>query len=293
MAKGNGKDQNVEQEQIQDNTVHNESPNQNEDNQQNQENPQNQENNNVDSNEEQLLEEKWLQQILNHPIKVIKKGEDNEEDSFEIKKVGEIIDPEKDIWFSKKKKKPIIKDPGTRKLILESGATFPKIIPIEKQSDAPSRDREQVWIEATVLFPDGTTHEEYGIANRMNCPDSISQANLPIMARKRAMHRAFFRSDYIGLYDVYDENETLDVKNEKEQLEIKKLRDKLSQLDFKNKNLKNQLCKEIKTEDGELVWKIDDMTKLVELSKNKNSSLVQFVAMLRMRHLNNKTKANG
>lgn len=288
MSKGNGTEQNNEKEQIQDNQVHNETPQQNDT-----ENVEKPEVNNAESSEEKQLEERWLEQILEHPIKVLKKGGENEEDSFEIKTVGQIIDPEKDIWFSKQKKKPILKETGTRKLILESGATFPKIIPIEKQSDAPSRDREQVWIEATVLFPDGTTHEEYGIANRMNCPDNISQANLPIMARKRAMHRAFFRSDYIGLYDVYDENETLDVKNEKEQLEIRKLRDKLSQLDLKNKNLKNQLCKEIKTEDGELVWKINDMTKLVELSKNKNSSLVQFVAMLRMRHLNNKTKANG
>lgn len=239
-------------------------------------------------NEEKMIEERWLEKILNHPIKT----SSQEGEETVIKLVKDIIDPEKDIWYSKKKKKPILKETGTKKLILETGATFPKIIPIEKQSDSPSRDREQVWIEATVLFPDGSIHEEYGVANRMNCPDSISQANLPIMARKRAMHRAFYRSDYVGLYDIYDENETLDVRNEKSLEEIKKIRDLLTQQEMKYKKLVNQVCKEIQTPDGEVVWTINDQEKLVQLSQG-GLSLTSFIAMLRIRHLNKSEKANS
>ena len=240
--------------------------------------------------EEKSLEQRWLERILNHPIKTIQKNEEDEEEIV-FKPVKEIIDPETDIWFSREKRKPIIKETGTRKLILATGATFPKIIPIEKQSDAPSKDREQVWIEATVLFPNGETHEEYGVANRMNCPDSISQSNLPIMARKRAMHRAFYRSDYIGLYDVYDENETLDVRDEYNQQQIEMLREKLNQQEKKYKKLVNQMCKEIRTPEGELVWSINDPERLVQLAKG--SSLVAYIATLRLRHLKKKEKANS
>lgn len=231
--------------------------------------------------EEKNLEDKWLDRILNHPIKTI-----NEEQEIVIKLVKDIIDPETDIWFSAKKRKPIITEPGTKKLITAAKATFPKVIPIEKQSDSPSRDREQVWIEATVLFPNGEIHEEYGIANRMNCPDQISQSNLPIMARKRAMHRAFYRSDYIGLYDVYDENETLDARDEKNQKQLNLVQQQLNNTDHKYKKIINQLCKEIKTEEGELVWSINDPEILVQLAKG--NSLVSYLATLRLRHINKK-----
>lgn len=231
--------------------------------------------------EEKNLEDKWLERILNHPIKTI-----NEEQEIVIKLVKDIIDPETDIWFSAKKRKPIITEPGTKKLITAAKATFPKVIPIEKQSDSPSRDREQVWIEATVLFPNGEIHEEYGIANRMNCPDQISQSNLPIMARKRAMHRAFYRSDYIGLYDVYDENETLDARDEKNQKQLNLVQQQLNNTDHKYKKIINQLCKEIKTDEGELVWSINDPEILVQLAKG--NSLVSYLATLRLRHINKK-----
>ncbi|MGF7535695.1 hypothetical protein AAGG74_18740 [Bacillus mexicanus] len=269
-------------------------------------------NENVDSenqknDEQQANEQRWLQKILDHPIKVLIKGEakQDEDCDYETKMVKDIIDPEDDIWFSKQKNKPILKETGTKKLIQATGATFPRIIPIEKQSDAPSKDREQVWIEATVLFPNGEQHEEYGIANRSNCTDSISQANLPIMARKRAMNRAFYRSDYIGLYDVYDENETLDVKDEKYKNEIKQLKQTNYNLNKSNQTLQNeldktikkrerllnQMCKEVKTEDGELVWKINDVQRLTDLSKG--TSLVTYIAQLKLQHIHKNKKASS
>ncbi|WP_394555379.1 hypothetical protein [Priestia aryabhattai] len=239
--------------------------------------------------EEDSGEKRWLERILTHPIKVLEKS--GETETYVIKTVGEVIDTEQDIWYSPKKKKPIISDPGTKKLIEATGATFPKIIVIEKQSDATSRDREQVWIEATVLFPDGTTNEDYGIANRMNCPDPISGANLPIMARKRGMHRAFYRSGYIGLYELNDENEVLEARGEKEERQYKLLQEKLKQQELKNKKLVNQMCKEIKSPDGELVWKINDQSKLTQLAKG--TSLVSYLALLKLRHLSKKEKANS
>lgn len=257
---------------------------------------------------QQAIEQKWLQKILEHPIKVLKKDgiyQEDEQIDEEVKMVKDIIDPEEDIWFSKQKNKPILKETGTKKLIQATGAKFPRIIPIEKQSDAPSKDREQVWIEATVLFPNGEQHEEYGVANRSNCTDSISQANLPIMARKRAMNRAFYRSDFIGLYDVYDENETLDVKDEKYKEEIKQLKqinynlnkanqtlqNELNKTIKKRETILNQMCKEVKTDDGELVWKINDVQRLTELSKG--TSLVTYIAQLKLQHIHKNTKANS
>lgn len=241
--------------------------------------------------EEDKAEKRWLERILTHPIKVLEINEKLKTESYVIKTVGEIIDTEQDIWYSPRKKKPIISDPGTKKLIEATGATFPKIIVIEKQSDATSRDREQVWIEATVLFPDGTTNEDYGIANRMNCPDPISGANLPIMARKRGMHRAFYRSGYIGLYELNDENEVLEARGEREERQYKMLQEKLKQQELKNKKLVNQMCKEIKSPDGELVWKINDQSKLTQLAKG--TSLVSYLALLKLRHLSKKEKANS
>jgi hypothetical protein len=241
-----------------------------------------QESKNDEGNEEKPLEEIWIEKVLNHQIRVL----DNENKEV-IKAVKEIINPETDIWFSKKKRKPILKDPGVSKLISATRAVFPKINPIEKQCDAPSQEREQVWIEATVVFPNNETNSDYGIANRMNCADQISRANLPIMARKRAMHRAFLRSDYIGLYDVYDENETLDARDEKHNEEMKRLKQELEKTIKKNKKIINQVCKEIKTEEGELVWSISEPEKLVDLSQG--NSLTAYIAQLKLQHLNKKT----
>lgn len=237
---------------------------------------------------EKVIEELWLEKVLNHPIKTIVRSDSNNELKIVTKVVKDIIDPERDIWYSHKKKKPIIKETGTKKLISATGTSFPKVIPIEKQSDSSSKDREQVWIEATALFPDETTHEEYGVANRINCPDNISQANLPIMARKRAMHRAFYRSDYIGLFDVYDENETLDARDEINARKINELNQKLTKQDRKYKKLINKLCTEIKTEDGTLVWAINDNEKLLGLSKG--DSVASYIAVLKLRHLMKKEK---
>jgi len=244
--------------------------------------------------DEATLEQRWLERILNHPVKVLEIDEKSNNKTFIEKTVKDIIDPEQDIWYSVKKKKPIISDPGTKKLIAATGTTFPKIIPIEKQSDFPSKEREQVWIEATALFPDGTTNEDYGIANRMNCQDPISGSNLPIMARKRARHRAFYRSDYIGLYEINDENEVLEAREEKEQKlqnQYRMLEEKLKQQELKNKKLANQLCKEIKTESGELVWSINDQAQLLQLGKG--TSLTSYVALLKIRHLAKKEAANS
>ncbi|MCK2000094.1 hypothetical protein MZM54_01680 [[Brevibacterium] frigoritolerans] len=274
----NSKEENRQNETVQPNeNIHNDSKIEEEHNGQ----PQTDEPQDAVNPEEKNLEDKWLERILNHSIKTI-----NEEQEIVIKLVKDIIDPETDIWFSSKKRKPIITEPGTKKLITAAKATFPKVIPIEKQSDSPSRDREQVWIEATVLFPNGEIHEEYGIANRMNCPDQISQSNLPIMARKRAMHRAFYRSDYIGLFDVYDENETLDARDEKNLKQLNLVQQQLNNTDHKYKKIINQLCKEIKTEEGELVWSINDPEILVQLAKG--NSLVSYLATLRLRHINKK-----
>ncbi|WP_088362485.1 hypothetical protein [Bacillus cereus] len=239
--------------------------------------------NNEEASEEKPLAEIWIERVLNHSIRVL----DNENKEV-IKPVKEIINPETDIWFSKKKRKPILTDSGVNKLISATGAVFPKINPIEKQCDAPSQDREQVWIEATVVFPNDETNSDYGIANRMNCTDQISRANLPIMARKRARHRAFLRSEYIGLYDVYDENEMLDARDEKHNEEMKRLKQELEKTIKKNKKIINQLCKEIKTEEGELVWSINDPELLVNLSKG--SSLTAYIAQLKLQHLNKKNK---
>jgi hypothetical protein len=270
----------------------------------------------TDDNETKEQEkEAMLQKILEHPIKTVERDpmteeilkDDDGKVHIIVKPVREIIDPVRDIWFSDGKNKPIIKDPGMKKLIYATGAEFPKKITIEKQSDFTSKDREQVVIEAFVVFPNESENDDYGIANRSNCKDPVSSAILPIMARKRAMHRAFYRSDYIGLYDIYDENEVLDAKDEKFdkerinlQNEIQRLREekemwrrKVSQIDNKNKKLKNQLCKEIKTSDGELVWNINDMEKLIELGKGNKGELVPYIATLRMTHLKNKGKANS
>lgn len=248
--------------------------------------------------------EEWLNNILTHPIKVV---DEKNSDTYIDSTVGDIIDPERDIWFSYQKNKPIIKETGTNKLIKATGAKFPKVVPIEKQSDYKS-GLGQVWIEATVYFPNGETNEEYGVANAGNCPDPISRNNMPIMAKKRAKNRAFYRSDYIGLYDVYDENEILDIRDEKTeskiqmmQNEINNLREELKEVrrekaHFESlyekttgqlKRIKNQLAKEILTKDGVKVWSITDVEQLLALSKGKN--LAALVAKVRIEHLNKKT----
>ena len=248
--------------------------------------------------------DEWLQNILAHPIKIVDEKKPN---TYIDSTVGEIIDPEKDIWFSYQKNKPIIKETGTNKLIKATGAKFPKVIPIEKQSDYKS-GLGQVWIEATVYFPNGETNEEYGVANAGNCPDPISRNNMPIMAKKRAKNRAFYRSDYIGLYDVYDENEILDIRDEKTESKIQMLQNEINQLKeelnevrrerahFEGlyektmgqlKRIKNQLAKEILTKDGVKVWSVTDVEQLIALSKGKN--LAALVAKVRIEHLNKKT----
>lgn len=248
--------------------------------------------------------DKWLEAILTHPIKIV---DEKNDDTYIESTVGEIIDPEKDIWFSYQKNKPIIKETGTNKLIKATGAKFPKVVPIEKQSDYKS-GLGQVWIEATVYFPNGETNEDYGIANAGNCPDPISRNNMPIMAKKRAKNRAFYRSDYIGLYDVYDENEILDIRDEKTEGKIQKLQNEINslkeELDIARKEkahfetlyektigqlnrIKNQLTKEILTKDGVKVWSITDVEQLMALSKGKN--LAALVAKVRIEHLNKKS----
>ncbi|NGY89053.1 hypothetical protein F6Y05_39425 [Bacillus megaterium] len=64
--------------------------------------------------EEDSGEKRWLERILTHPIKVLEKS--GETETYVIKTVGEVIDTEQDIWYSPKKKKPIISDPGTKKI---------------------------------------------------------------------------------------------------------------------------------------------------------------------------------
>lgn len=176
------------------------------------------------------MKEIVLEKILSHRLKGF------EGDTPAEKEVRELIDEKMDIWYPKNssedKPKPVLSKGAIKKLMNFTQAKVIEAEIHERQSDAPSQDREQVWIEITVEFPDGSRNSDDGIANRWNARDQISGGILPIMARKRGISRAFLQSDYIGLYDVYDENENEDFSQE---------RNENAQLKQQVQNLYNQL----------------------------------------------------
>lgn len=170
-----------------------------------------------------------LERILSHRIKGFSNGDLVE------REVRDIIDPARDIWYPKdsteENPRPVLSKVALQRLIEWSGTKVVNSIIHEKQSDAPSVEREQVWIEVFVEFPDGSVNSDDGVANRSNCTSRISSQNLPIMARKRALSRAFLQSEYIGLYDVYDENESDSFsKDAKEKEEYKRMAEEVERM---------------------------------------------------------------
>lgn len=217
-------------------------------------------------------------------------------------RVGEIIN-EKDVWFSADKPRPIINEEGFEKLVKATGATFPKTVVIEKQSDFNNVTGGQVWIEATVLFPNGELNTDYGVANSMNCQQSISKANMPIMALKRAKSRAFFRSPYINL-KVYDESEMSDELSkllEKYEKQMKQKEEELVRLRNENSISNQKFDKLFNIVKGNvkysehLIWEGADVNKMQKIINDPNSELddlQKYLLMLRIRYLKKLEETN-
>ena len=199
-------------------------------------NPHNSNENNVESPSEKFdaLKKAMLNELLLHPITV--RNEIN--NTNKMMKIGDFIS-EEDIWFSKDKPKPFIKDNGFDKLVRVTGAIFDDVIFIEKQSDFANVNNGQVLAKIKVSFPNGETNTEIATANALNCKDDISRSNMPIMAEKRAKARAFYRSNFINLTafgdsEMSDELSRMFREVEKENESLKKSN---KELNYKYENM--------------------------------------------------------
>lgn len=122
------------------------------------------------------------------------------------KKVSEIIDIDSHTWSIDDN--IIIKHEGILLLRKFTGATF---LPIRLISEPTQFNNNGYVFECSVQFPDGEISTEIGEASNINT-DGFSQKYKPSMAFKRGYDRAFLRSNYIGLFEVYSEEESDDFK---------------------------------------------------------------------------------
>lgn len=122
-----------------------------------------------------------------------------------LKKISEIIDIEKHTWTTENGN-IIMKHEAILRLRKHTGARFLKP---ELQSEISNPGN--VVFLCAVEFPDGEISFEIGESNNENTK-GWSKGIKPTMAFKRGYDRAFLRSDYISLFEVYSEEESEDFK---------------------------------------------------------------------------------
>lgn len=120
----------------------------------------------------------------------------------ETKTVREIIDETKDVWAVDQN--TIISHVGVQKIAKFVGAIW-KIPQVISEPNKENQFRDAMFVTCT--FPDGSEHTELGEANIKTTKPGISQDYKLTMAHKRGMDRALLRSNYIGFFDVYSEEE--------------------------------------------------------------------------------------
>lgn len=199
---------------------------------------------------------------------------------------------EGDYYHSSELKKIIISSKGMKKITQLVKADFHDIKVIERQCDGPSKEREQVWLEVTAVFPNGTTSTEYGIASKLNVLDEYDKTNLPTIAKKRASARAVLNCDFVQLEDCLAAVELPE--GEKHQYGSNEDSIKKSYLELESvyKRLINELCKDLSTSDGLNIWNMNDPQKLFQLTKS-GSYLVSYIAQLRIEHLMRRDSQNN
>lgn len=119
----------------------------------------------------------------------------------ETKKINEIIDVSKHTW-STQDGNIIMKHEAVLLLRKFTGAKFLKP-ELQKEISNPGN----VVYLCIVEFPNGEISYEIGESNNENTK-GWSKGIKPTMAFKRGHDRAFLRSDYIGLFEVFSEEES-------------------------------------------------------------------------------------
>lgn len=144
--------------------------------------------------------EVFLENVLDREIK----GKDGKK-----KKISEIIDTERHIW--EVNGKIIFKHEAIQRLVHFVGAELlePKLI-VE-----PSTMNGQAYVFlCSMKFPDGEISQEIGECNQFNAghsyngQPSIGQMYPASTAFKRGYDRAFLRSNYMNLFDVFSDLES-------------------------------------------------------------------------------------
>lgn len=221
-------------------------------------------------------------EILERLVKRLIEGEDGKLKE-ETTRVGEQIDPEKDVYPSGNKY--IMTHPGIRKLARWVGAYWSDIDIV----DVPTKENDRGYgVRAKCVFPDGSVSISTGSANDKNTIDkknpknTISNDYKLEMAEKRGADRAFLRSNYIGFFDVYSDQESTSFQEE----ETNKMPKKVMQKDPEMPEVKD-LIKYVELPENDEkypeekvynVWKVhQDKEYIEELTKHETKE-IRFIA---------------
>ena len=155
--------------------------------------------------------EKLLTREITRQVEVDEDGEKVTKN--ETEELKNILNDEKDIWLANDNY--IISHKGIQKLAQWVGAYWEKYPKVVSEPKPENKFRDAFL--CTCYFPDGTFHTEVGEASNENTSRGISQSYKMTMALKRGNDKAFLRSAYVGLFDVYSEDESEDFKPPKPQ----------------------------------------------------------------------------
>jgi len=208
----------------------------------------------------------------------------DEKEEVEVKKLGDIIDPEQDVWEIQGNQ--IIKHTGILKLAEYVGATWD----VPRLEDTPNNyNNRGFYYMITCRFPDGSCSFESGEASEATTKNPYKQS----VAIKRGMDRSFLRSSYMKMYDIYSEEEADAFKQEKPAVdseEVEKLLEKQKRYNDMIAQLKNIVA--LPDEDDEYpkayvveVWDIhQDKEYLKKLCTHENNA-IRWVAQQKLKEV--------
>lgn len=147
--------------------------------------------------------------ILEKMVKRFKEEDGSSQKEYEYLAIGDIIDPDRDGWYVNNMY--VLKHAGIQKLATWMRADWTETEVVDK----PTRENDRGYaVKATCTFPDGSVSKRLGSANDKNTFDKNNPNNRIAnnykleIAEKRAMDRSFLRSQYVGLPEVYSEEES-------------------------------------------------------------------------------------